>query len=111
VPNNKGAPIDFSTPEKAKKEKKEKTTKGKTAAELAAEARKNAYETDLKTIQFQADYYDLTADKQIEKYEALRKKHAAFLKESVDDARTLQLQLKRLVRIQLNPVMISRQPG
>ncbi|MEK5417026.1 phage tail tape measure protein [Paenibacillus sp. FSL L8-0708] len=91
-----GAPIDLSTPEKAKKEKKEKTTKGKTAAELAAEARKNAYETDLKTIQFQADYYDLTADKQIEKYETLRKKHAAFLKESVDDARTLQLQLKRL---------------
>ncbi|MDH6427276.1 MULTISPECIES: phage tail tape measure protein [unclassified Paenibacillus] len=94
--NNKGAPIDLSTPEKAKKEKKEKTTKGKTAAELAAEARKNAYENDLKTIQFQADYYDLTADKQIEKYEVLRKKHAAFLKESVDDARTLQLQLKRL---------------
>jgi hypothetical protein len=32
----------------------------------------------------------------MEKYEALRKKHAKFLAESVDDARTLTLQLKRL---------------
>ncbi|QSF42655.1 phage tail tape measure protein [Paenibacillus tianjinensis] len=88
---NKGDPIDLTDPTKTKKEKE-----GKTAAELAAEARKAAYEADLKTIQFQADYYDLTADKQMEKYEALRKKHAKFLSESVDDARTLQLQLKRL---------------
>jgi hypothetical protein len=69
---------------------------GKTAAELAAEARKAAYDADLKTVQFQADFYELTADKQIAKYEELRKKHAAFLKESVDDARTLTLQLKQL---------------
>ncbi|MNC14279.1 hypothetical protein D3C75_620500 [compost metagenome] len=78
----------------AKKAAKEKT--GKTAAELAAEARKAAYEADLKTIQFQADFYDMTAEQQIKRYEELRKKHAAFLKESVDDARTLQLQLKQL---------------
>lgn len=81
-------------PDKPAKAKKEKT--GKTAAELAAEARKAAYEADLKTVQFQADFYGLTADKQIAKYEELRKKHATFLKESVDDARTLTLQLKRL---------------
>ncbi|MEK5178525.1 hypothetical protein [Paenibacillus sp. FSL P4-0288] len=79
---------------KAAKGKKEKT--GKTAAELAAEARKAAYDADMKTVQFQADFYDMTADAQIKKYEELRKKHATFLKESVDDARTLALQLKRL---------------
>ncbi|ETT41433.1 SPBc2 prophage-derived transglycosylase [Paenibacillus sp. FSL R7-269] len=81
-------------PEKGPKPKKEKKTKS--AAELAAEARKAAYEADLKTVQFQADFYDMTADKQIAKYEELRKKHATFLKESVDDARTLTLQLKQL---------------
>lgn len=78
-------------PEKAKKAKT-----GKTAAELAAEARKAAYDADMKTVQFQADFYDMTADQQIAKYDALKKRHAAFLKESVDDARTLALQLKRL---------------
>ncbi|WP_342422882.1 phage tail tape measure protein [Paenibacillus sp. FSL E2-0178] len=88
-----GPGIDLTDPEKPKKDK---PATGKTAAELAAEARKAAYEADLKTIQFQADYYDLTAEKQMEKYEALRKKHAKFLAESVDDARTLTLQLKRL---------------
>ncbi|CAH1194603.1 hypothetical protein PAECIP111892_01760 [Paenibacillus auburnensis] len=75
---------------------KKTKSSGKTPAELAAEARKAAYEADLKTVQFQADFMDLTADQQIAKYEALKKKHAAFLKESVDDARTLQLQLKQL---------------
>ncbi|WP_313636724.1 hypothetical protein [Paenibacillus sp.] len=79
---------------KAAKGKKEKT--GKTAAELAAEARKAAYDADMKTVQFQADFYDMTADAQIKKYDALKVKHAKFLAESIDEARTLQLQLKRL---------------
>ncbi|WP_342439343.1 hypothetical protein NSS79_10730 [Paenibacillus sp. FSL L8-0436] len=79
-----------------KKEAKAKEKTGKTAAELAAEARKAAYDADLKTVQFQADFYDMTADQQIKKYEELRKKHAQFLKESVEDARTLTLQLKSL---------------
>ncbi|MEK5415434.1 hypothetical protein [Paenibacillus sp. FSL L8-0708] len=79
---------------KAAKEKKEKA--GKTPAELAAELREKLYNADLKTVQFQADFYDMTADQQIAKYDALKKKHATFLKESVDDARTLALQLKRL---------------
>ncbi|KGE20794.1 hypothetical protein [Paenibacillus wynnii] len=78
----------------AKKDAKGKT--GKTPAELAAEARKKAYEQDIKTIQYQSEFYNLTADAQIKKYDALKTKHAAFLKESVEDARTLQLQLKRL---------------
>ncbi|QWU17396.1 phage tail tape measure protein, TP901 family, core region [Paenibacillus sophorae] len=94
--NTKGAPIDLSAPAKVKTSKPKTEKPGKSAAELAAEARKAAYEADLKTVQFQAEYYDLSAEKQIQKYEALRKKHAQFLKESVDDARTLTLQIKRL---------------
>ncbi|WP_449600296.1 hypothetical protein [Paenibacillus sp. Marseille-Q9583] len=83
-------------PQDDPKAKKEKKAKGKTAAELAAEARKAAYDADMKTVQFQADFYDMTADAQIKKYDALKVKHAKFLAESIDDARTLQLQLKRL---------------
>ncbi|OKP81842.1 hypothetical protein A3844_24980 [Paenibacillus helianthi] len=79
---------------KAPKAKMEKA--GKSPAEIAAELRKKLYDQDLATIQYQSEFYNLTADKQIEKYEALKKKHAAYLKESVDDARTLSLQLKRL---------------
>ncbi|WP_151737247.1 hypothetical protein [Paenibacillus tengchongensis] len=77
-------------PDKPKKET------GKTPAELAAEARKAAYEADLKTVQYVSEYYNLTADAQIKKYDELKKKHAQFLKESVDDARSLTLQLKSL---------------
>lgn len=85
---------DFTKEIIAPDAKKEKT--GKSPAEQAAEARKAAYDSDLKTVQFQADFYEMTADAQIKRYEELRKKHAAFLKESVDDARTLALQLKQL---------------
>ncbi|WP_379161378.1 hypothetical protein [Paenibacillus sp. sgz5001063] len=81
-------------PEKGPKAKKEKA--GKSPAELAAEMRKKLYDQELATVQYQSEFYNLTADKQIEKYEALKKKHAQFLKESVDDARTLSLQLKNL---------------
>ncbi|MEK3836446.1 hypothetical protein [Paenibacillus sp. FSL R7-0128] len=87
---------DIIAPDPKKGPKPAKPPKTKSAAELAAEARKKAYEEDLKTIQFQADFYDLTADVQIKKYEELRKKHTVFMKESVDDARTLALQIKQL---------------
>ncbi|MFD1908234.1 hypothetical protein ACFSQ7_35915 [Paenibacillus rhizoplanae] len=85
---------DPDKPPKEAKGPKEKA--GKTAAEIAAELRKKLFQDEQATIQYQSDIYDLTADKQIEKYEALKKKHAAYLKESVEDARTLNLQLKRL---------------
>ncbi|CAM4390973.1 phage tail tape measure protein [Paenibacillus phoenicis] len=88
-----GTGIDLTKPEK---EKKAKTKKGKSAAELAAEARKKAYQADLATIQFQAEMYDWSTEKQIAAYEKLRKNHAKFLKESVEDRRTLDLQIKRL---------------
>lgn len=83
--------IDLTKPEKASKSKS-----GKTAAELAADARKKLYDADLATIRYQADMFDWSADKQIEAYEKLRKNHVKYLQESVDDRRTLDLQIKRL---------------
>jgi TP901 family phage tail tape measure protein len=94
-----GGGIDLSDPKKekkkkAKKEKKKK--KEKSAAELAAEARKKAYDADVATIRYQADMYDWSADKQIEAYEKLRTAHKRHLADTVEDRRTLDLQLKRL---------------
>ncbi|MGG6309991.1 hypothetical protein [Paenibacillus macerans] len=68
----------------------------KTAAEKAAEARRKAFETDLATIQYQTEMFDWSADRQIQAYEKLQKTHSKYLKESIDDRRTLNLQLKRL---------------
>jgi hypothetical protein len=68
----------------------------KTAAEKAAEARRKAFETDLATIQYQTEMFDWSADRQIQAYEKLQKTHSKYLKESTDDRRTLNLQLKRL---------------
>lgn len=92
-----GDGIDLTT--KKKKQSKDKTKKGKkekSAAELAAEARKKAYAADVATIRYQADMFDWSADKQTEAYEKLRTKHKQFLTESIEDRRTLDLQLKRL---------------
>lgn len=93
-----GGGINLSKPEKAKKGKtsSKKAKTGKTAAELAAEARKKAYDADVATIRYQAEMFDWSADRQIEAYEKLRKNHAKYLKESIEDRRTLDLQLKRL---------------
>jgi TP901 family phage tail tape measure protein len=91
-----GSGIDLSDPEKEKKSKAKKGKKEKSAAELAAEARKKAYDADVATIRYQADMYDWSADKQIAAYEKLRKTHKQYLAESVEDRRTLDLQLKRL---------------
>ncbi|MBP1905506.1 hypothetical protein J2Z32_002136 [Paenibacillus turicensis] len=85
-----------TSPAKAKKSGAKTQKSGKSAAELAAEARKKAYDADLATIRYMSDFYDWDADMQIKKYEELQKKHAKFLKESQADARTLNLQLKRL---------------
>lgn len=91
-----GSGIDLSDPEKEKKSKTKKGKKEKSAAELAAEARKKAYDADVATIRYQADMYDWSADKQIAAYEKLRKTHKQYLAESIEDRRTLDLQLKRL---------------
>ncbi len=79
-----------------KSSKGSKGKKEKSAAEISQEMRDKAYNADLATIRYQADMYDWSADQQIKAYEKLRKAHAQHLKESVADARTLNLQLKRL---------------
>ncbi len=72
------------------KEKKEQA--GKTAAEL----RKDAYDAAIATVQYQSEMYDWTADQQIKAYEKVRKQHQKHLKESIEDERQMNLQLKRL---------------
>ncbi|MCH1641814.1 phage tail tape measure protein [Paenibacillus timonensis] len=86
-----GTGINLTKPGSEKKEKA-----GKTPEELAAEARRKAFETDLATIQYQTEMFDWSADRQIQAYEKLQKTHSKYLKESTDDRRTLNLQLKRL---------------
>ncbi|MFD1270641.1 phage tail tape measure protein, partial [Paenibacillus motobuensis] len=89
-------PITLGKEKKEKKPKAKKEKKTKSAAELAAEARKKAYDADLATIRFQAEMFDWSTDKQIKAYERLRKTHERHLKDTVDDRRTLDLQVKRL---------------
>lgn len=88
-----GAGIDLS---KSKKQKTKKEKKGKSAAEIAKEMRKKAYDADIATVRYQADMYDWSAEKQIAAYEKVRAKHKQHLKETVEDERTMNLQLKRL---------------
>ncbi|WP_405153125.1 phage tail tape measure protein [Paenibacillus sp. FSL K6-0108] len=79
-----------------KKASTAKAKKEKSAAEVAQELRDKAYNAELATIRYQADMYDWSAEQQIKAYEKLKKAHAQHLKETVEDARTLNLQLKRL---------------
>lgn len=97
-----GGGIDLSKPEKEKKTKAAKAAKskkeksGKSAAELAAEARKKAYDADIAAVRYQADMYDWSAEEQIKAYNKVAAKHKQHLKETVDDQRTMNLQIKRL---------------
>lgn len=87
---------DKSKKAAGKKAKTSKAKTGKSAAEVAKDLRDDAYNADLATIRYQAEMYDWSADQQIKAYEKLKKAHAQHLKETVEDARTLNLQLKRL---------------
>jgi len=69
---------------------------GKSAAELAREQREKAYDDAIATVQYQAEMYDWTAEQQIKAYEKVRKQHQKHLKESVEDERQMNLQIKRL---------------
>ncbi|WP_339194564.1 phage tail tape measure protein [Paenibacillus sp. FSL P4-0176] len=94
-----GGGIDLSKPEKEKKAKTakaKKEKKGKSDAELAAEARKKAFDAEMATVRYQADMYDWSAEKQIDAYNKVASKHKQHLKETVEDQRTLNLQIKRL---------------
>lgn len=87
---------DKSKKAAGKKAKTSKAKTGKSAAEVAKDLRDDAYNADLATIRYQAEMYDWSADQQIKAYEKLKKAHAQHLKETVEDSRTLNLQLKRL---------------
>ncbi|MCM3175938.1 phage tail tape measure protein [Paenibacillus sp. MER 99-2] len=99
-PSRGGSGIDLSGADKktgsGKKTAAKKPKKEKSAAEIAKEMRGKAYDADLATVRYQADMYDWSAEQQIKAYEKLKKAHAQHLKETVEDARTLNLQLKRL---------------
>lgn len=75
-----------------------KSTKssGKSPEEIAADIRKKAYDADIATTNYLAEMYDWSADKQIEAYEKVRDKHKQHLAETIEDSRSLNLQLKRL---------------
>lgn len=85
---------DYGTGEDSKKtkSKKEKKDKSKTSEEL----RKEAYDLEMATARYNAEYYDQTAAEQIAAYEKIRTKHKQHLKESLDDEREMNLLLKRL---------------
>lgn len=95
-----GSGVDLSSDKKKSGGKKAAAAKSpkkeKSAAEIAQEMRDKAYNAELATIRYQADMYDWSAEQQIKAYEKLKKAHAQHLKETVEDARTLNLQLKRL---------------
>ncbi|RAV03039.1 hypothetical protein [Paenibacillus sp. YN15] len=90
TPKSPLAPVTPTTPKDAPK----KT--GKTAAEIAAELRRDLFAQDLATMRYNAAMYDQSADDQIAAIESIRKKHAQYLTESIEDERSLQLQIKAL---------------
>ncbi|MCY9532982.1 phage tail tape measure protein [Paenibacillus alvei] len=91
-----GGGIDLTSDKKKGKGKKGKKKKEKSAAELAREARKKAYDADIASTRFKSDMYEWDSDRQIKEYEKVQAKHKQHLKETVEDNRTMLLQLKRL---------------
>lgn len=82
--------------EKKKKKKKAKEKKGKSAAELAKEQRQAAYDAAMATARYNAEYYDQTADQQLKALKKIQANHKQHLKETLEDQRELNLQMKRL---------------
>ncbi len=91
-----GKGVDLSTPKKAKTGKEKKPKAGKSAAELAEEAAKKAYDADIATVRYKAEMYDWSADQQIAAYKKVQAAHKAYLATHLEDERTMNLQLKRL---------------
>ncbi|WP_339292735.1 hypothetical protein MKY48_08700 [Paenibacillus sp. FSL W8-0187] len=82
--------------EKKKKKKKKKEKKGKSAAELAKEQRQAAYDADMATAHYNAEYYDQTPEQQLKALKKIQANHKQHLKETIADQRELNLQMKRL---------------
>ncbi|WP_339271746.1 hypothetical protein NYE54_09310 [Paenibacillus sp. FSL K6-1330] len=81
---------------KKKKKKKKKEKKGKSAAELAKEQRQAAYDADMATARYNAEYYDQTPEQQLKALKKIQANHKQHLKETIADQRELNLQMKRL---------------
>lgn len=91
-----GAGVDLTKPEKVKTPKQKKAKTGKTPEELAADARKKAFDADMATVRYQAEMYDWSADQQIAAYKKVQAAHKKYLAENIEDQRSLNLQLKNL---------------
>lgn len=93
-------PPDYSggsTDDKKNKDKKGKKEKeGKSAAELAKEQRQAAYDAAMATARYNAEYYDQTAEQQLKALKKIQANHKQHLKETLEDQRELNLQMKRL---------------
>lgn len=72
------------------------SSSGRSPAEIQFELQRKAFEDEMNRIRFMAEYYDWSAEKQIQAFEQVRKKHAAYLKKAPEDERMLLLTLKRL---------------
>lgn len=81
---------------KKKKEKKSKEKEGKSAAELAKEQRQAAFDAAMATARYNAEFYDQTAEQQLKALKKIQANHKQHLKETIEDQRELNLQMKRL---------------
>lgn len=72
------------------------SSSGRSPAEIQFELQRKAFEDEMNRIRFMSEYYDWSAEKQIQAFEQVRKKHAAYLKKAPEDERMLLLTLKRL---------------
>ncbi|MBO2942813.1 hypothetical protein JJQ72_02285 [Paenibacillus sp. F411] len=78
------------------KKNKESKNSGKSAAEIARERRQAAYDADMATARYNAEFYDQSPEKQLKALQKIRADHKQHLKESLEDQRELKLQMKRL---------------
>lgn len=72
------------------------SSSGRSPAEIQFELQRKAFEDEMNRIRFMAEYYDWSAEKQIQAFEQVRKKHATYLKKAPEDERNLLLTIKRL---------------
>ncbi|MET3846878.1 hypothetical protein [Paenibacillus sp. OAE614] len=95
APNYGGGATDSTKKAKTKKGTT-KQASGKSAAEIAKDQRKEAYDAAMATARYMAEYYDQTADQQIKALEKIKVAHKVHLKESIEDEREMNLQIKHL---------------
>lgn len=95
-PNYGGGGDDDDDKKKKKKAKKQKEKEGKSAAELAKEQRQAAFDAAMATARYNAEFYDQTAEQQLKALKKIQANHKQHLKETIEDQRELNLQMKRL---------------